>query len=372
MIYNQKGFFSWQGNNLEAHKWVNYLVFVVTILIALSFFIFKKQLRKIGSDTGRRWIFKNQEVMWRTFGAIGISFIIGRLVIMWVFGYSLWWEGLGLHLCRGLIFTIFLFLLFNKPQYMKYLMYLAIVGFIFGILFNYEQSDKVTNAFNAKGIYQYYDVNGKSGNSAMPTLTDLNKKVYLTNPTTATTNIQAMKLSHFERLMFADGITFYHAGYDNYFIYDTYLAHIALLLVPLWYFISRKQRVSVIEFHRLQLAFFTIVIVMWVLNIILAASPDQHWRSNFWFIGKNEYNDMHSALGPLSAWPQNIITYILLGVVFTITFHYMFMIGDKYEFFKDGKFVTKSKSKNYALTKQEYKDMGFKTLMKRVFLFKKA
>ena len=356
MKYNYRGFFSWQGNNWHAHKWVNYIVFFLILFIAIGLYVAKKTLRRIGQTGGRRWIFKNEEVMWRTIGIIGIIFIFARLSIMWIFGYSLWWEGIGLHMCRALILVVFLLFAFNKPLWTKYLLYMSMIGFTFGILFNYEESDKVSNAWEHTGNTWRLKYNHVGD-------------WFSDNWTTK--NGEKIDLTHFEKLMLKDGIHFYSVGYDNWFIYDTYLAHIALLLFPLYIYISRDLKISAVQTHRTHILFMLIFVFFWLINIATSYSPDYHWRSNYWYAGKDEYNEMKEIYGPTSHWPWNIFSYPIVASTGFFGFHFMTQFADKLVFFEDGKKVTKIKSKNWASHKKEY-SVGFKQFIKSLFIFKEV
>ena len=349
MIINKKNFWSWQGNESDATTWTNYLFFAIGVIVVIGLFMAKRKLREIGSRDGKRWIFKNEGWMWRTIGIIGTLVTLTRLTLMWVYGYPLYWEGLGLHLCRALLLIMFLMLSFNKIKYIKYLIFLAIVGFIAGILLTWESSDAINNAYDSNGNYLYkgsvtYDnfyaeIRGDGG--------------------------KVLNLAHYERLMLADGFKYYHAGWDNFFSYDVYLAHLSLLIIPTYIYISRNQKLSVKQFHVMQITYIGITTLMWLLNIALSYAPDMHWRSNFWYNGKDEYNNMSNLMGPLLKWPVNYIFYVVVGIIMTQGWFLLMSVMDKLEFFKDKKFITKVKSKKWVVLKKEYKELFSKIRIKK-------
>ena len=359
MKRNTRGFFSWQGNNLEPTRWTNYLIFGIGLLIIFLFFIFKRKIKKSFESRNRYlFFFKNETTMFQSVGVVGLLFIIARISIMWIQGYPLYWEGLGLHFCRFLILLIFLFLAFGKIDWIKYLVYITFPGFIFGVLFAYESSDVINKLGSSNSEWTSNYPIGEY--HAIP-FDDI--KVFK--------NVKLVNIEQFERLMIWDGITHYGDGWDNWFIYDIYIAHLALLLIPTYIYFAKNQKISVVEFHRIQVIFFILAIIFWIFNILLDLSPDVHWRSNFWYFGVNRNNNMSETIGVLSEWPTNIITYSVIALIITAIIHLIYLTSDKFIFFEDKKFLRIIKSKNLKEHIQTYKNTKLRNICKEVVGIKK-
>lgn len=351
MIKNYKGFFGWQGNNLAPVHWVNYVVVILGLIILSLIFVFRRKLKTRWSrKTKYLFFFNKEQTMWKFVGYLGLVISIARISIMWIEGYSPYWEGLGLHLCRLLIILLFIFLAFGKVEWTKHLIYFGIIGFLFATVFIDEESDVINGIANGKLT---------STGATFETIRVLDA------------NKMSVETTQLDKLMILDHMTFFHAGFDNFFLYDVYLSHLLLLLIPSYIFFSKGYKMSIVRLYKTQLIYITVGVLLWIVNWTTSYSPDPHWRANFWFLGTKEVNSMDNVFGVFSQWPQNVISAIIISTIIITGIHAIYTFSDKFIFFEDGKFVQKVKSENWKEIKNEYKQLGFKGIFKEVFTFKR-
>lgn len=136
-------------------------------------------------------------------------------------------------------------------------------------------------------------------------------------------------------------------GPDNFWFYDYILAHgYILITVPLYYAFVRtkytfQDTIVTIIF------FFLLCLLIWTINLLtITFSGDEMWKSNYFYLGKDDYNEMYKLLGPIVKWPYNLFVFTLLGILVLTIWIILWCWLDKYHIEKvDGKikaFTTKS------------------------------
>ncbi|CAL59281.1 hypothetical protein E5287_02890 [Mycoplasmopsis agalactiae] len=112
-----------------------------------------------------------------------------------------------------------------------------------------------------------------------------------------------------------------YSGADSFWFWDYLLLHVYSFIVPFILFaISKfeytfKTTVETIAF------FVVLCLVMFGLNFALDTyAKDPSWKSNYWYLGLNENNDLYEKFGKVMAWPTHILLFIFLGIVLTVLF----------------------------------------------------
>ena len=338
--------------------WPNYVAVVFGFVLIIMIFIFKNKIKDRFKRGGKfLYIFKSDIAMWQTIGIIGLTMLGVRMILIWSYSYTLYWEGLGLHMCRSIITVLFLFMAFRKIELVKYISTLAIIGFVIGLWFNGLNSDLVSDARDSKG----FPINFKPLNHNITSVKDM----YNVNQWVNNGSIHIATLR--EKLMLSDGDQFLNLGPDNYFYYDAFIAHYAILLFPIFIWTAYSFKMTTAQFHRMQIGIITFVIVIWTVNVLTNYSSDPHWRSNYWYFGMDANNEQSDTWGAFNAWPQNLFTYLGAGILTTFVFQYIYIFQDKIILQKNLKFIKIIPSKNWEMFKSGY-SKGFKHLVKDIFI----
>ena len=357
MLKDKRNMWNWRGNELDFVRWPNFVFLVGGFILVLVIFLMKNKLQARFKRGGKfAYIFKSDMAMWQTIGIVGLVALGIRMVLIWTYSYTLYWEGLGLHMCRSIITVIFLFLAFRKIELVKYVSTLGIIGFILGLWFNGIHSEIVSSARNAKGFPIGYKAIGHQPTSVKD----------LFNVHSYTHNNGVYTPSQRERLMLSDGDKFLNLGPDSVFYYDSFAAHYVILLFPIFIWTAYGLKMDAKHFHRMQISIISFIVVIWSVNIFTNFSPDPHWRSNYWYFGMDANNEQSSAWGSLNGWPQNLFSYTGIGFLMTIAMQFVYVFQDKIVFQKEKKFIKLIPSKNWVMFKEGY-SKGLKSLIKDIF-----
>lgn len=297
---NTHSFFSWQGNNLDWPPYTKWIVFSIIILLFICLYIFRNKIRS--NKEGK--IFKNKIIFYRFVGSVGLIYMIIKLIIYIVGDYPLYWENLQLHICRIHFIIMMIFLIIGKPRLIMYTTFISSVGAIGAIYFGDMSQEHLTNS-------------------------PLKKIIFDNN-----------------------NIKFYNVGADNFFFYDFFIFHIMLIMIPVFMWTKYEWRMSTVNKYRTIIIYIAGILLMWTFNIISKSFSDE-WKANNWYIGPDEHNDYSNVLGWLSGWPQNLFSYILLGVFFIFILNFIYVL------------LLKNRSEVWNKNINDYKGMH-----KRIFNFK--
>ena len=359
MTKNSMNFWTWQGNEGYEPNWIKWAVLLFGLTALTIIWMFKKKINRHYNSGRKILFFKTKESYFQTVGIVSLTLYIIRWIIFIATGYPMHWENLNLHLCRIIGLYIFLVMSFRRFELVKYVAYLAIVGFLFGMIFAGAESNFINNSNNAGQFTDYTDMNGGNIHIAKGKLLDSNNKA-ITQVIQISTG-DTHNITILERIFMRHGYTHYHVGMDNMHFYESYAIHLSILLFPIYIMISFDYKLSVVQYHRFNIYGILFLLFVWLLNAGLGNISDIRWRPNFWYVGMDANNDMKAALGWLSAWPQNFFSYAIISLIIPSLMHLIYVTQDKLTFFEDGKFIQKSKSIMYVEAKKEYK-RGFKSI----------
>ncbi|WP_371246264.1 hypothetical protein ACA758_04405 [Mycoplasmopsis agassizii] len=129
-----------------------------------------------------------------------------------------------------------------------------------------------------------------------------------------------------------------HWGADSYVFWDYYFVHIFNVIVPWMLLILYRPKLT---FKTLIYSFVVIwiyLISVFIINISLASSNetvDQIWISNYAYLAPDRYNPTLSGFAkPLTLWPYNLITYLILFTftnwLISIIYYYIDKLFKKY------------------------------------------
>lgn len=311
---NVRSFWSWQGNNLEWWPYTKWVVYGLIIVLLILIFIFKDKI-KHNHITNKRGImnlyFKSYDTFYRVIGWVIIAAQFLKLLLYLLGGYPLYWEHLMFHICRIHMFAIGILLILNKKELLKYITYISILGALLAIQF---------------GEISWNTVNG-------------------------------IKKELFEK----HNIQFYGAGADNFFYYDFFLLHIMIIVIPVYLWTAYSWKLETHKLYRSILFYWAGILFMWLTNWLSIYIPDKEWWSNNWYIGRNEVNFYHNALGYLSSWPGNLIFITLLGTAVSHLFHLVW-IGQTYIKYKNFRLV-----RIESITWTTFRDSYNKKLIYNIF-----
>lgn len=332
MSKNNKTFFSMQGNELSFETWYKYIFMGIAFAVLITIFLTKNIIRRRFDKGGNFWFFKSDIALWKTIGYIGLVVLVGRTSLYIYGGYPLYWENLNLHFCRFLMFLVFSLLAAGKPQWLRYIMIQTLLGAFLAFYFTNEKSEYVSYMANNPG----------------KTLSDFKNVI----------GDQSFKPTTLELGAIAKGFKFYNHGLDSFLTIETLTGHLSILAFPLIAMSAYGTRLTNRELHISYMFGVLAAVSFWLINWGSTLIPDKGWHSNFWYLGTNDSNDNANALGPLTSWPQNIVSYPLMNFVAMTLFQYIAMFLNKFQPFKDGKFMKVQKSEWFADSKKEY-SVGF-------------
>ncbi len=138
-----------------------------------------------------------------------------------------------------------------------------------------------------------------------------------------------------------------YSGSDNFWFWDYLLLHIYSFVVPFLLFAISKFEYT-FKTTVVTITFFVVMcLLMFGINFALDTyAKDPTWKSNYWYLGLNENNDLYQKFGKVVAWPTHILLFIFLGIVLTILFIAVWALFDKIYIIKEeGKikaYVTRS------------------------------
>ncbi|WP_338822312.1 YwaF family protein [Mycoplasmopsis felifaucium] len=128
-------------------------------------------------------------------------------------------------------------------------------------------------------------------------------------------------------------------GADNFWFYDYILAHAFILLMISLMFAFTRDKYKFEDTVITVILFGSLCFAMWIINLSTASfAHNIRWRSNYFYLGKSEYNDMYSRLGWIVEWPLNLLTFTLLGILVLTLSVVLWCLTDKIHIEKqDGK-----------------------------------
>lgn len=322
---NTESFWNWQGNHLYWPSYSKWIAFAIAFIGLLLIFVFKKQIKQFNQNRkGKKslFIFKDGDEMLRWFGVFMLAYTFAKIGIYEANDYPFKWEHLMLHICRIHFMIMMIFLVIKKKELIKYSTYISMMGAFFAIWF---------------GQIDY-------GLNVAPNGTALTLK---------------------GQLLIDNDFTFYHQGWDNFFFYDFYFIHLFIILFPVYVWTANSYKITTVNLHRSQLIYIVGIVLIWVFNIISSYMPMEWWANN-WYIGPDAHNDFNEAIGWFSGWPQNLPSYLIIGIATSMIFHMIWIGQSCLEFNFSKKFLSVKKNENWKLFTSAYN----KKLLKNVFFIK--
>ncbi|WP_029608787.1 YwaF family protein [Mycoplasma simbae] len=285
-------FFRWQGEDklfyFEGVSLGFYIGCVALAFVALILmWFFKHVIRNwFNSKKTHLRVFK-QKGLFRLIGSIIILFMILRSLVLSIGRYPSEWEILPFHLCRLMLVFTALSLIFDAPQLVKYFGAIGMLGAIVALV----KPDLSFAGVSASGAYR--------------------------------------------------------VGLDSIYFYDYILIHTFLLLGIAALFIVRKIQFRAKDLL-ITLIFFTLIaIVMFFVNWVTFVYAPDNWKTNYFFLGKDEVNTQKDVFGPLSHWPYNLLSWTFAGWVLATIASMIWMLQDKVYFNRiNGKWVFKIQKSN--------------------------
>lgn len=298
---NTRSFWSWQGNNLDWPSYTKWITLgIIMILLVIIYFCRNKLRAKFASDKKVLW-FKNMDNFLVFVGIVGIIYQFAKMGLYMAGGYPLYWEHLMLHMCRIHFLAMMFMLAIRKKEWIKYIAFLAIGTAIFGFMFGNQ----------AKG------------------------------------SIVGTKLQAFNK----HGLDFYGVGADNFFFYDFFIFHIIIIILPVIFWVGNRWKLSTLDFYKVLVVYSGVAIIIWFTNWMTGEYAPLEWKMNNWYMGIDKVNEQKNALGPLSNWPFNLLSFSFFGLLMAHVFQ-LAAIGlskdrkQEWKDFKDGyKTLFKSKKK---------------------------
>ncbi|EFF41203.1 YwaF family protein [Mycoplasmopsis alligatoris] len=304
----EKGFFSWTGNTAYWQDGVTpavfYLLSGLFILAFLLIWLFKRQI-KTSYDNSQSWFKKNETLTLQIVGAGILLFAILRIVMLISRNYPNMWEIIPLHLCRLTLFLTAFVLIFKKSEYLKYISIVQIGGGLVALLY---PDFKFNYTFIENAIFNGVDKGP------------------------------------------GDVVSFY-LGWDNFFFIDYLLAHGFAILAPLVILIIKPMKFSVKDMLISYGLFTGILISVFFINwISYTYSTSPYWKSNYFYTGKDDVNNLSNMFGVLSHWPFNVFTFIIFGSLYLLIGTAFLLLQDYIYFNKEenGKWVFRFQKSQHA------------------------
>lgn len=283
-------FFSWRGNILNFEQSLPYYyTFVALLFVAvIMIWIYKKPFN-ISYNNFIQRAFKSERNFYLIIGIIGLLFTILRIIILFGDGYPSKFEIVPLHLCRLILTLTFIFFVFNKPDWVANLSFIAFGSAIAGIL--------------GADLYKA--------------------------PIEA--SIEQMKAAN---LYYP-----YNIGIDS-FVFNDYLAtHFSALLIPFITIISRKTKITWIKFVITNYILILLTFAVFFANYALGkyASASSGWKANWFYLATPKYNPLMRNATGLFSWPWMVYTYISLGLLYMFVALGIYLLQDKFSLELEGK-----------------------------------
>ncbi|ADE19920.1 YwaF family protein [Mycoplasma crocodyli] len=311
----EKGFFSWTGNHYTFHDITSQVIFHgFSIICFIAFFLlwlFKREITK-SYQVKNSFLKRNESLVFQVIGFAILLFIILRISMLISRSYPNMWEIVPLHLCRLTLFLLAIFLIIKKTEYFKYVAIVQVGGAMIALLI---PDMRFAYTFTESAIF-----NGQAYNAG--------QKI------------------------------FFSVGWDNFFFMDYLLAHGFAILVPLIFFILKPtvitKKDTVLSFTFFGTILVTVFFINWT-SYTFATSPV--WKSNYFYVGKDDVNNLSNLFGVLSHWPFNVFTFTLFGAIYLLSGTGVYLLQDSVYFAKDnGKWVFRiQKSKAWLAYKETLK-----------------
>ena len=264
---------TWQGNKLQAPFWANFIGLGLVVLIIFYMWARRYKIAEnYEQQTRKFYIFGNTDIMLKAVSLIWLALGITKTVFIILSGYPLVWEHIPFHMCRLHAYIIPLLILFNKKEWMKYIVYPALIGSMFGMGFwRIDFSD-----------------------STFP-INELAKE---------------------------NGFTFYRLGPDSLIWWEFWVTHIFVAIMPIYVLIANTYRIRTRDLTFTLIGYSIIFILLFIVNWLtkeFATNPA--WQTNYFYVGDKNANAYTDALGPISNWPYSLFTYIAIFFVVSAALH---------------------------------------------------
>ncbi|UUD35012.1 YwaF family protein [Mycoplasmopsis caviae] len=299
-----KGFLSYTGNKLNFSGFSYVFFFIVTALTFISvllIWLFRREIKK-NYEQKEKILFLSKRIFWLICGSIILIGMIIHIVILSIDKFYNYWEYLPLHFCRIMLLFIALSLITNRMEYVKYYGYLAIIC---GLL--------------------------------------------------------ALMKPDFNFLKEKDKTIPFPIGIDNIYYWDYIFAHCSVVIIPTVFYALSNDKIKFKDTLYSGAFFVALALIIFFLNwAVYTYASDFGWKTiNYWYLGKDEFNGFKNFFGPLSRWPFNILTYIVLGAVLIIISTIFYCVQDKVYLAKeDNKWVFKwAKSENWKIYKNSFSEL---------------
>ncbi|MEA4115703.1 YwaF family protein [Mycoplasma sp. 744] len=111
-------------------------------------------------------------------------------------------------------------------------------------------------------------------------------------------------------------------GLDSYYYWDYIFTHWYVLLIPTFLLIINVKNYQFKDTFITLTLFFFLALLMFLINFI--TNTNKHipieWKSNYFYLGKNEFNTLKDFIKPLSFWPFNLFTFMFCILLYMVLF----------------------------------------------------
>ncbi|WP_260359458.1 YwaF family protein [Mycoplasma sp. HS2188] len=301
MAFKIPEFFRWQGDNKSFYfEGISLIIFNVlfalTVLSMILLWLFKKPISRWFNNKNKHLIILSKVQLFRLIGSITLVFMFLRSVLLIISHFPTQWEALPFHLCRFMLLLSALCLVFNKVDYVKYFGHVAIIGALIAL--------------------------------SKP---DLN---------------------------FENGIVPFRTGLDSYYFYDYILIHSFLILLTSALYIVSNPRFKAKDILYAVIFFFSTTIIIFSINWLTSVYANDSWKTNYFYLGKDEINSQKDIFGPLSKWPYNLFSWSILGTIVAT-------ISISFWFWQDSFYLDKINKKWVFVKQKSIRWIEFKNSFKR-------
>ncbi|OAB48908.1 YwaF family protein [Mycoplasmopsis gallinarum] len=267
-------FFNPYGNEIPWRGISQYLFYIVILfcfILMISFWLFH---RLIGPWYQKLLVKYNKSIkaFWSTVGGITLIFVIFRSIVLVLSDFPNLWEAIPLHFCRLMLIWIALTLIFNKFNWLKYFAAFSILGGLVAL--------------------------------AMPD--------FLKNPSTKEVRV----------------------GLDSFYYWDFLLAHFYVVVMPVLLLTLYPQKLTFKESIKTFLIFFTLSVLMLIINWITNdLTPDNKWSSNYFFLEQIPLKVNIKFAGSVNnKWvfrAYHLILFAIVGIIYIALYSMIWNILDK-------------------------------------------
>lgn len=248
------GAFGFLGNHLHYTNIDKFFWIGLAIVLSLLVMVFKTKIYEWYHKKDRKWLF-----FW-----VGLCLVIFNLlsrIMLSTSGYPRHWEIIPLQLCRITFSALGIFLLLNRTDLVKWIIFPMVLGGAAAILSGSLDSASQNNWITHNPPYPPYS-----------------------------------------------------QGIDNYFYWDYYVTHMSLVVIGLLLWTMHKWTFTAKEMVIILLGMSVIVILVFGLDgIVNYVHPKE--EVDYFYLGKFTAVKLWSFLGVFSKWPGSLLTYIVAAWV---------------------------------------------------------